>query len=277
MAKQKEHQAGSYKFFKPILLGMFNLYYSPKHENEEYLNVDGPIIVCGNHRHLFDQFMVIGSTKRMLHYMAKKEYFDHKLKSIFFKAAGCIPVDRQNHGGNSKEIAIKVLNDGYALGIFPEGTRNNVATKEEKLIEVYKYLEDTISLKDYKKLAKTIGIHYTQTDLLIKLYNEKKIKLNELKDYLLNPNKSLRKLVKKKIIKQNEYEESLLIPLKFGTVSIAKKTNATIIPYAITGDYKFRSKNLKVTFAKPFKIDDMELEEANKKLYDSIADILKDA
>lgn len=277
MSKEKEHQAKSYKFFKPFLQGLFNFYYSPKHDNEEYINVEGPIIVCGNHRHLFDQFMVIGSTNRMLHYMAKKEYFDNKLKAIFFKTAGCIPVDRQNHGGNSKEIAIKVLNDGYALGIFPEGTRNNIATKEEKLETVYKYLEDRISLKEYKKLAKTIGIAYTQTDLLIKLYEEKKINLDELKDYLLDPNSSLKKLVKQKIIKQKEYEDSILIPFKFGTVSIAQKTNATIIPYAITGDYKFRSKSLKVTFAKPFKVGDMDLETANKKLQKSITDILKDA
>ena len=46
----------------------------------------------------------------MLHYMAKKEYFDDKRKAWFFKMAGCIPVDRQNHGGTSKEEAFLILN-----------------------------------------------------------------------------------------------------------------------------------------------------------------------
>ena len=67
----------------------------------------------------------------------------------------------------------------------------------------------------------------------------------------------------------------LLQPFKFGAVSMAKKTNATIVPFAITGDYKFRTKNLKVTFGKPFKVGKMELEEANEKLYNEILNIIK--
>jgi len=69
--------------------------------------------------------------------------------------------------------------------------------------------------------------------------------------------------------------KKLLQPFKFGAVSMAKKTNATIVPYAITGDYKFRTKNLKITFGEPFKVGDMDLEEANEKLYNIILDIIK--
>lgn len=69
--------------------------------------------------------------------------------------------------------------------------------------------------------------------------------------------------------------KELLQPFKFGAVSMAKKTNATIVPFAITGTYKFRTKDLKVTFGKPFKVGDMELSEANEKLYNIILDIIK--
>ena len=70
--------------------------------------------------------------------------------------------------------------------------------------------------------------------------------------------------------------KELLQPFKFGAVSIAKKTGATIVPYAITGTYKFRTKDLKITFGEPFKIpEDMDLEEANEKLYNIILDIIK--
>ena len=48
--------------------------------------------------------------------------------------------------------------------------------------------------------------------------------------------------------------EELLLPFKFGAVSMAKKTNATIVPYAITGTYKFRTKDLKITFGTPLKL-----------------------
>ncbi len=70
--------------------------------------------------------------------------------------------------------------------------------------------------------------------------------------------------------------KELLQPFKFGAVSMAKKTNATIVPFAITGTYKFRTKDLKLTFGKPFKVGDMDLETANKKLYDEILKMIKE-
>ena len=69
--------------------------------------------------------------------------------------------------------------------------------------------------------------------------------------------------------------KELLQPFKFGAVSMAKKTNATIIPFAITGTYKFRTKDLKITFGEPFKVGNMELSDANEKLYNIILDIIK--
>lgn len=72
---------------------------------------------------------------------------------------------------------------------------------------------------------------------------------------------------------RNKTEEKLL-PFKFGAVSMAKKTDATIMPYAIVGTYKFRSKNLKVKFGEPFKVGNMSLEEANEKLRKQISDLI---
>ena len=70
--------------------------------------------------------------------------------------------------------------------------------------------------------------------------------------------------------------KELLQPFKFGAVSMAKKTNATIIPFAITGTYKFRTNNLKITYGKPFKVGDLSLEDANEKLYNIILNMIKD-
>lgn len=69
--------------------------------------------------------------------------------------------------------------------------------------------------------------------------------------------------------------KELLQPFKFGAVSLAKKSNATIIPFAITGNYRFRTNNLKLTFGTPFKVDD-DLEKSNDKLYKIILDIIKE-
>lgn len=193
--KKDKLPSWGYRFFRPILGPIYKFYYNPKIYNKEYIPKDGPILIAGTHKHIMDQCNVIVSTKRVVHYMAKKEYFDGKM-AWFFKTVGCISVNRQIHDEDAKSSALEVLNDGGAIGIFPEGTRNKT--------------------------------------------------------------------------------DKFLLPFKFGTVSMAKKTGATIVPFGITGDYKFRSKNLKVRFGKPFKVDDMELEEANKKLEEAVAELMKE-
>ena len=70
--------------------------------------------------------------------------------------------------------------------------------------------------------------------------------------------------------------KQFLLPFKFGTVSMAKKTNATIVPFGITGDYKFRSKNLTIRYGTPFKVGNMTLEEANNKLYKEVERLMKE-
>lgn len=182
-----------YKLFKPILGPLFKFWYNPKITAISNIPKSGPIIIAGNHKHLMDQCSVIVSTKRVVHYMAKKEYFDSKL-AWFFKITGCISVDRSIHDDNAKEKALNVLNNGGAIGLFPEGTRNKT--------------------------------------------------------------------------------DAILLPFKFGAVSMAKKTNAMIVPFGISGDYKFRSKNLKVVFGEPFKVDDLDLETANELLTNKIKDLI---
>lgn len=185
-----------YRFFRAILGPIFKFWYNPKVINKEYLNVEGPIIIAGDHIHLYDQCLTIISTKRVINYMAKKEYFDSFKTRWFFKAAGCIPVNRSIKDNDATNAALEVLRQGGAIGIFPEGTRNKT--------------------------------------------------------------------------------DAFLLPFKFGAVSMAKKTGATIIPFGLTGDYKFRSKNLVARFGKPFKVDDMDLDTANDKLYNTVKSLMEE-
>lgn len=272
MEKEK-HQVG-FKFFKSILGVIFTCYYRPKYLNKEVIPKEGPIIVCGNHIHLFDQCLPILATKRMLHYMAKKEYFDGPF-AWFFKASGCISVDREHHGGTSKEIAEKVLNKKWALGIYPEGTRNSLASKEEKLKEAYEYLKEDMSLAKFKKIIKKQMTLLSQYEFLKTLYNDNVITKEEFKKALLDLDNYLIKLVKENQISKETYKDTLLLPVKFGTVSLASKTNATIVPYAITGKYQFLNNKLTIKFGKPFKVSKEDnLEEVNEKLQNEIKNII---
>lgn len=67
----------------------------------------------------------------------------------------------------------------------------------------------------------------------------------------------------------------ILLPFKFGAVSMASKTDSYLVPFGITGDYKFRSKNLTIRYGSPFKVENMTLEEANDKLYNEIKNLIE--
>lgn len=183
-----------YRLLTPLMRVLFRLYYNPTIINKEVIPKDGPILIVGNHKHIYDQCLTIMATKRTIHYMAKKEYFDSKL-AWFFKFVGCISVNRSIHDKEATKQALDILKSGGAIGLFPEGTRNKTKDK-------------------------------------------------------------------------------LLLPFKFGAVSMASKTNATIVQFGITGDYKFRSKNLTIKYGKPFKVENMTLEEANNKLFEEVKNLI---
>lgn len=185
-----------YKLLTPIMRVLFRLYYNPKIINKAVIPKDGPILIVGNHKHVYDQCLTIMATKRVIHYMAKKEYFDSKM-GWFFRMVGCISVNRQIKDNIAVETALDILKNGGAIGLFPEGTRNKT-------------------------------------------------------------------------------HDVFLLPFKFGTVSMASKTGATIVPFGLTGDYKFRSKNLTIRYGTPFKVGEMSLEEANQKLYHEVESLMKE-
>lgn len=188
MKKPEDRELG-YKIMTPLMRVAFKLYYSPKIIGAEKIPKDSAIIIACNHKHVYDQCLTIMATKRVIHYMAKKEYFDGKLAPLF-RAAGCIPVDRSRRDFSSAKSALAVLKNDGAIGIFPEGTRNKT--------------------------------------------------------------------------------DKFLLPFKHGTVSMAKKADAYIVPCGLTGDYKFRSRNLTIRYGEPFKVGSMTPEEANAKLRSEI-------
>ena len=66
-----------------------------------------------------------------------------------------------------------------------------------------------------------------------------------------------------------------LLTFKRGAVTLAQKTNAYIVPFGTTGDYRLRSNNLKIRYGKPFKVDNMSLQEANERLKKEIEELIK--
>ncbi len=73
---------------------------------------------------------------------------------------------------------------------------------------------------------------------------------------------------------KRNYTTEILLPFKPGAVVMGIRTNCQVIPYAITGDYRFRSRNLRITFGKPLDVKDLSVEEANSLLFGTIREML---
>ena len=174
-----------YYIAKYLLGPIFKLYYNPKIINKEYIPKEGSILIVGNHKHLYDQCLTIIATKRGIHYMAKKEYFDSIKTRWFFKGAGCIRVDRTKKDNDAVNAALSVLKDDGAIGLFPEGTRN----KTKEFLLPFKFGAVSMAKKtdsylvpfgiagDYKFRSKNLTIKYGKP---FKVTNMDLEKANEL-------------------------------------------------------------------------------------------------
>lgn len=250
----------------------FKKHYNLKIINKEFIPKEGPILLCGNHLHVLDQFPVIASTSRTSHWMAKKEYFDGKLGPLF-KMTGAISVDRFGDAKKAGIEAIDYLNQGSAVGLFPEGTRNGL--KEEKLQELYELYSSDISYDEFKKLMPKNTLA-SQINLLEKLYREEKITRNEYKTYILSAKNAVNELCEMERITPLERDDSILLPFKYGAVSMASKTNAKIVPFGVTGHYVKNSNDLTVSFAEPLDVNNYNsLEEANLALRENVKSLVK--
>lgn len=112
-----------YRFLRPIITFLMKLLFRIEIIGSENIPTEGGVVLAGNHQSNFDCVLLISSTKRMIHFIAKKELIDGKL-GFFFKWMGIIPVNRKTKNKKAVNEAIKVLKDGEIIGIFPEGTFN---------------------------------------------------------------------------------------------------------------------------------------------------------
>ena len=114
--------ATAYKIFRAILKPIYKFWYHPTIIGKENIPKEGRFILVGNHIHIMDQCNPISVTNRVIHYMAKKEYFDPKYKEgkfpWFFRGTGCIPVDRSKKDDEAMHAALEVLEKGDLEDVF---------------------------------------------------------------------------------------------------------------------------------------------------------------
>jgi len=90
----------------------------------ENVPASGPLVVAANHVSYVDPVALGAACPRPIFYMAKLELFRIPLLGPLIRALGAYPVERGKGDIAAIRSSLRQLEEGHAIGIFPEGTRN---------------------------------------------------------------------------------------------------------------------------------------------------------
>ncbi|MFT3714520.1 MAG: lysophospholipid acyltransferase family protein [Gordonia sp. (in: high G+C Gram-positive bacteria)] len=121
-----------YRLFKYVLIGpALRLATRPRVVGLEHIPDVGPCVIAANHLAVVDSLILCLVIPRRLTFVAKREYFERAglmgaVQRWFFRVAGQIPIDRTGADAaqGALNTAARVLSDGGAWAIHPEGTRS---------------------------------------------------------------------------------------------------------------------------------------------------------
>jgi 1-acyl-sn-glycerol-3-phosphate acyltransferase len=116
---------------RPVMLPLSRIAFRPEVHGAANVPRTGPVILAANHLSFVDSFLIPLVTPRRVSFLAKQEYFragGAKQWAIrtFLTGIDAIPVPRGGYRAaqESLEAALRVLKDGGAFGIHPEGSRS---------------------------------------------------------------------------------------------------------------------------------------------------------
>ena len=119
-----------YRLFRRAMTVLCRLLFGYTVHGGEGVPSKGPLIVASNHSQYTDPVLVCVAVPRRLQWMAKKQLFGFPFRK-FFEFIGSFPVDREGGGRGAIRAALTFLAEGWALGIFPEGTHRGAGAARE--------------------------------------------------------------------------------------------------------------------------------------------------
>ena len=91
----------------------------------ENVPATGAVLLAANHSSVLDPPLIGSATDRQLSFLAKAELFDLPLLGGLIRRVNARPIRREGADPSALRTAMRVLEDGGALLIFPEGTRGD--------------------------------------------------------------------------------------------------------------------------------------------------------
>jgi len=107
-----------------ILDGLIRVYCRRFHrQGQQKIDIpDEPhVLLAPNHISGIDPFLLITATTRPIRFMIAKEEYEKPVLNWMFKAAGCIPVDRGGRVEKPFRSALRAIQAGELVSLFPQG------------------------------------------------------------------------------------------------------------------------------------------------------------
>jgi 1-acyl-sn-glycerol-3-phosphate acyltransferase len=108
-----------------IVAPTLHIYFRGLIHGMENIPSEDPLIIVSNHASNYDPVIISNCVRRPVAYMAKEELFQIPVFRKAIELCGAYPVSRGSPDRQAIRSAIKYLNQGWAVGLFLEGTRTS--------------------------------------------------------------------------------------------------------------------------------------------------------
>jgi 1-acyl-sn-glycerol-3-phosphate acyltransferase len=102
----------------------FRLYHRGRVENADRLPDEGGFILAGNHVSFLDPPFFGLACRREAFYMARDTLFRNPVAGWILRKWNCVPINRDRGDLGALRTMLRMLGEGKAVLMFPEGTRS---------------------------------------------------------------------------------------------------------------------------------------------------------
>jgi len=112
-----------YAVCKIVAVALMRLLFRVEGQGTEHIPAEGAVLIVANHSSVLDPPIVGGMCPRQLTFLAKAELFRVPGFGWLIRRLGAQPLRREGADPSALRMARRVLAEGKALLVFPEGTR----------------------------------------------------------------------------------------------------------------------------------------------------------
>lgn len=140
------------------------VYFTKYKKPQDELNGKG-CLVCSNHMSAIDPIFLMGGSKRRILFYAKAELWNVPFLKLFMDMFA-IPVNRKVADLSSIHAVINAVDNGNAVGIFPQGTRRRGVDPKDTIIK------NGVSLIAHKSKCDIIPAYVHTKEYKLKIFRK---------------------------------------------------------------------------------------------------------